>query len=739
MSSWESTRRTDEIVLELKDSTDPPSAEVIDTTPPVGDEAVADMASSGSGKGVVPSAFADPDKTISVVEPPLTLLREQKDPWIGSIINNYEIVERVGEGGMSIVYKANHLGLKKHVAVKMLLPHLVANASSLQRFQQEAQAASTLNHPAVVTVFDFGVHDGRQPYLVMDFLNGQPLSQVIRLDGCMPASRAVPIFIQICDALAHAHDLKIVHRDLKPSNIILETQNPDTIKIVDFGIAKIMPHEGADAIALTQTGEVFGSPLYMSPEQCKGEKLDGRADIYAMGCLMYEMLCGTPPISGANMLEILYRHINETPKEFKQIAKDTAIPKQLEAIVFKALAKDPADRYQSMQALELDLQKFANAQSSGFLGKAAATWKIQSSRRRRLGLREKLTLAFAALSIGAGSVACGYMGWTCWNAENTPLLRGAPVWYVEPPRIKGLDQGGMNAVPYYIRTARAQVADPNTEVTNQDLWSYTSAAESLFSMGQYNRCLEIITPTIVLSERLHGNMAMPTLNVRRTKALCYLRLHKWKEAQNEFESLIEPVRGSGSQVFDVFATVAGELGDSYYFDAVVNGKPRAGSVELLSKASLAYKECVQAQIYRDSRAITKRAAGQVLERHQLNDTPANALVLARLGDIYRFAEQYPQAHQHYDLAGKMFKTMSDNRNLAVCAFYDAFVLQKLKQSDDANSRFKTALATVDPLSQDAAQMWFAYSELAYQRGDVGTCIDARMKAWKIANSPNSKH
>ncbi len=740
MSTWESTRRTDEIGLELKDSTDQPSAELIDTTPPVDDNAVAEMSSSGA-RPASNNGFAEPQKTVSIVEPPRRLSRELQDPWIGATINNYEIIERIGEGGMSVVYKANHLGLRKHVAVKMLLPHLVDNASSLQRFQQEAQAASTLKHHGVVTVLDFGVFDGRQPYLVMDFLTGQPLSAVIRNEGRMPASRAVPIFIQICDALAAAHDLKIVHRDLKPSNIILETQNPDTIKIVDFGIAKILPHEGTDAIALTQTGEVFGSPLYMSPEQCKGEKLDARVDIYSMGCLMYEMLSGSPPIGGANMLEILYRHINETPKEFKQLAKETkdlSIPKPLEAIVFKALAKDPADRYQSMHALELDLQRFANAQSSGFIGKAAASWRIQSSRRRRLGLREKLAVGVVVTGILAASITCGYIGWSCWNAENLPLLHGTPKWYVEPPRLKTLDQGTMSAMPYYVRTARNQAADPHSEVTDQDLYSYTSAADLLLAMGQYNRALEIITPAVVLSERFHGQTALATLNARRTKGLCYLHLSRWKDAQNEFGPLLELVRDSGSQVFDVFAQVAGELGNAYYYDAIVDGKPRPnGGMQLLGKASLAYRECIQAQLYRTAHAITKQASGMVLERYQINDTAANALVLARLGDIYRFAEQYPQAHAHYEQAAKMFKSLGDNRNLAVCAYYDALVLGKVKP-DDANERFKTALEIVDPHSEDAAQMWFAYSELAFQRGDLKTCIDARTKAWKIVTAPKRK-
>ncbi|MBK9201885.1 MAG: serine/threonine protein kinase [Candidatus Obscuribacter sp.] len=242
--------------------------------------------------------------------PPSPFDRQKKQDNL--IAGNYRLLERIGEGGMSVVYRAVHQHLGREVAIKILHPHLVTNKSSLDRFKQEAKAVSQLHHKSVVTIHDFGLTEDNRPYLVMDLLVGKSLSELIKAKGRIEQEQALPIFLQIAEALAYTHNAGIIHRDLKPSNVLILP--PDQVRIVDFGIAKLQTQEGGDTAALTQTGEVFGSPLYMSPEQCKGERLDSRSDIYSMGCLMYEVLTGKPPVNGSNMLEILYRHMNELPK-----------------------------------------------------------------------------------------------------------------------------------------------------------------------------------------------------------------------------------------------------------------------------------------------------------------------------------------------------------------------------------------------------------------------------------------
>ncbi|MBX9670360.1 MAG: protein kinase [Candidatus Obscuribacterales bacterium] len=282
------------------------------------------------------------------------LLTPQKDELLGQILNDrYKVVEEVGRGGMSAVYKGIHELMDRTVAIKVLLPQLVSDQISIKRFQQEAQAASHLQHPNVITVYDYGFVASGQPYLVMDFLEGESLSDIIRRDKQVQVKRMIPIFMQACEALEHAHQKGVIHRDLKSSNIMLIDfeGKKDFVKVVDFGIAKLMPSSGKQSQNLTQTGEVFGSPIYMSPEQCMAQSLDARSDIYSMGAMMYESLTGHPPLMGNSIIDTMQMHMSTPPKPFKEIRPDLDIPETLERVVLKALAKKPEQRYQSMQEL----------------------------------------------------------------------------------------------------------------------------------------------------------------------------------------------------------------------------------------------------------------------------------------------------------------------------------------------------------------------------------------------------
>lgn len=282
---------------------------------------------------------------------------------VGKIIGDkYEVLETIGGGGMGMIYKAKHILMKRIVAIKMMHPQYVSSASNLKRFQQEAQAASALSHPNILAVFDFGLTPAGAPFLVMDFLEGTNLAEVLDEVGLLPASRATNIFAQACAGLAHAHSKGVIHRDLKPGNIMLVEfdQRKDFVKIVDFGIAKVLPSgDESEAAHLTQTGEVFGSPLYMSPEQCRGRNLDIRSDIYSLGCVMYRTLTGSSPFFGQDPMECMYKQVNEAPNKFFETNPDTKSPEALEAIVFKCLAKEPAERYQTMLELKEALLEFA--------------------------------------------------------------------------------------------------------------------------------------------------------------------------------------------------------------------------------------------------------------------------------------------------------------------------------------------------------------------------------------------
>jgi serine/threonine-protein kinase len=276
----------------------------------------------------------------------------------------YQIVSLIGRGAMGCVYEVEQVYLKKHYALKTLLP-IEASDSVQKRFQKEALAASRLDHPNLVHAVDFGVIDKTQPYLVMDLVRGTTLAEYIRANGPLSVQLSLEIFIPVCLALDYAHREGVVHRDLKPSNIILvqglDTQATFVPKIVDFGIAKL---ELLEETALTKVGEVLGTPLYMSPEQCTGGKIDNRSDIYSLGCVLYESLTGSTPFTGKSSLVTMMLHQNQTAPTLREGSLGQKFPEALETIVAKMLAKDPDARYSSCMAIAQDLEYLKRGETS---------------------------------------------------------------------------------------------------------------------------------------------------------------------------------------------------------------------------------------------------------------------------------------------------------------------------------------------------------------------------------------
>jgi serine/threonine protein kinase/tetratricopeptide (TPR) repeat protein len=276
----------------------------------------------------------------------------------------YELIEPIGEGGMGTVYRAKDKVLNKEFAIKVLRNDLVADETAIRRFEQEAVIASGFTHVNILSVYGHGRTVDGAPYIVMDFLEGESLGQIISREGRLEPLRAINICMQICEALAHAHMQGLIHRDLKPSNIMLinNEQCTDMVKVLDFGIAKVMPSANRETQNLTQTGELFGSPSYMSPEQCLGCNLDARSDVYSIGCLMYEMLTGKPPFVGKNPIQTVVKHLNEEAPALSRVAPKLGTPVGLESIIMRCLEKDAELRFQSMDQLRFDLHLIVTGQ-----------------------------------------------------------------------------------------------------------------------------------------------------------------------------------------------------------------------------------------------------------------------------------------------------------------------------------------------------------------------------------------
>lgn len=289
-----------------------------------------------------------------------SLLAAGADPLLGTtFLDKYQITEVLGRGGMSAVYKAKHLMMDRYVAIKFLRSELVHDNVMLQRFQLESKAVSLLKHPNIITVHDFGLSPQGVPYLIMDFLEGKTVSDLVAELEYLEPARCVALFTQICNALAHTHLKGVIHRDIKPSNLIISIDDDgrEVAQVVDFGIAKLLEREASDASKLTASGEVFGSPAYMSPEQCNGSAIDSRTDIYALACVIYNCLTGRPPLLGRNAMETVLMHVRDMPKSFGEIRPDLTISPVLERVVFKGLAKDPDERHASMTEFGSELAK----------------------------------------------------------------------------------------------------------------------------------------------------------------------------------------------------------------------------------------------------------------------------------------------------------------------------------------------------------------------------------------------
>ena len=282
---------------------------------------------------------------------------KNQDPFIGRTISERFVVESIiGEGGMGVVYKAWQAEQKQGVAVKILRQEFSDDDLSVKRFKHEAMAASRLSHSHIVALYDYGTTVDDYLYMVMEIIDGKSLAQLEREKRSIGVARTIKIITQVCDALDHAHQNAVVHRDLKPGNIMLTEfeDEPDYVKLVDFGLAKLLDQQGDPE--LEPKGEVLGSPLYMSPEQCLGRNLDGRSDIYSLGIVLYEALTGKVPYIGRTAQETIEMQVKNEPESFAAKRADLYIPEQLEAVVRKSLAKDPNARQQTMRELALELE-----------------------------------------------------------------------------------------------------------------------------------------------------------------------------------------------------------------------------------------------------------------------------------------------------------------------------------------------------------------------------------------------
>ncbi len=295
-------------------------------------------------------------------------LSSTQDPMLGRVLDNRWIIDsKIGEGGMGSVYLGRQRSVNRKVAIKTLKPELVTSSEFVDRFFREAQIATTINHPNCVTILDFGQEDDNVLFLAMEYLEGLPLAERIQQQPSLTLEEILTITDQVSAALEAAHSHQIIHRDLKPDNIFLQHTAGHNIhaKLLDFGIAK----DANASTQFTRTGQIFGTPDYMSPEQCGGNELDGRSDLYSLGCILYEMLCGAPPFENPNSMATLMAHVTEKPRHPSELS-DT--PSQISDLTLKLLAKEPSQRHASATELRQHIADVRAALSAQGISTAQA-------------------------------------------------------------------------------------------------------------------------------------------------------------------------------------------------------------------------------------------------------------------------------------------------------------------------------------------------------------------------------
>jgi len=389
----------------------------------------------------------------------------------------YEVGELIGRGGMANVYRATDTTLGRTVAIKVLSDQYASDAEFVARFEREAQSAARLNHPNVVSVYDSGA-DGGTHYIVMEYVQGRTLAEMLAQDGRLLPERAIDITASVCDALAFSHDNGIVHRDVKPANIMITTAGD--VKVMDFGIAR-----AASQDTVAQTAAVLGTAAYLSPEQARGEPLDARTDVYSLGIVLFELLTGRTPFTADYPVALAMQHVQETPVAPSEVV--IGIPMELDAVVLRALAKNPANRYASIGEMKQDLERAKMGQAV-MAPPVAPTQAMSPTTAMPVGTAASdliepgmspgakwgIGLLIAAIVIGLGVLAFLLLGNGGGGDESSPTPSASPsVTTVSVPNVVGETRGNaqqsLEAAGFLVQVTKTEGDEANVGlVISQD-------------------------------------------------------------------------------------------------------------------------------------------------------------------------------------------------------------------------------------------------------------------------------
>lgn len=411
----------------------------------------------------------------------------------GAIIDDrYKIVAPLGQGGMGVVYKALEIGLERELALKFMHICHLNDAESRTRFEREGKVLASLKHRHIVSIYRFAVWNNQIPYLVMEYLPGETLREILDKHLRIPPDRALHIAIQLCQALEYAHNYGVIHRDIKPGNILVLNQpETDFVKIVDFGLMKLLPESWSVSQKLTQTGLLIGTTQYLSPEQCLGKYADQRSDIYSLAVMIYESIAGVPPLDADNPIGIMHKHANEMPLALSRVFTSSPLPEGLDFVLKKALQKDPNLRYQTAAEFQEALVLVQSGK-----GKTVSQ-KPESSMRNWAGSEEeKRPSQSKVIAIGILSIALVLLfGYTTFRLIPTPN-----------------------------QSAPTNLTAQNVARRLQQAKSSSLDAEQYFKLGKMSRCAAVSSRTLTtLSQIPIGKNINPELRQQEFDILVKIR------------------------------------------------------------------------------------------------------------------------------------------------------------------------------------------------------------------------
>ena len=580
-----------------------------------------------------------------------------------TLADRYEILSIIGHGGMGSVFKAKHVLLDKQVAVKILQPRYLTDPSNLERFKQEAKAASSLMHSNVVSVIDYGISEAGAPFLVMDYLEGVTLAELIRRENYVEENRAAKIFLQIARALNHIHSRGVLHRDLKPGNIMLLSNESevDLVKIMDFGISRRSEFK-KDGNEITQKGKLVGSPLYMSPEQCLGRDLDARSDLYSFGCLMYEALIGMPPLSGETPIQTVFKHVSEEALPFKQMRPAVSVSPDLESVVLKAMEKEPESRYQNAKELTKDLELFSQSERQTSSENKAneeqlPVSKIPGSRQGSptapfilfLSIIFLLGIAFVSFFTATGSIVRGKIG-----------------LFLESKLLRAEDERILQGVKSLADTCMADQHYDDAELL------YEQAARLT------ERRFGINTPEAVLARCKFVQACLSRDGLMAATAMFK------NDIVPVYPKVLREMMHSGKDLEVVnLATAVMELQKLLHMEPSDANLRAADLYELASCYQRLRMFDLSGPLYERALRLARWEGG--------GKSPLVGAVLMGYGDWYSLTGKFDQAVTEYKEALSIFKP--DTLEVIVCQLHTATAESAGGQCDDAEALYKKALAS----------------------------------------------